>query len=454
MPYRNISDDLKHAAIRLYDRQILLMPDILDAVGFSRPTFFRVLKQHCEIGHVSKPKSLRRGRPRALNYSDVHHLLKLVKQRPDCTLERAGISLKKLHRVTQERNEDLCIDYMREMAQYSPDFIVPLACISFKVPPSVSPPTLVLTVNALLIALSLPFELASPTDMTPSLLLAVLVSILQSRLPIPASIRAPRSSLAKVEAIKVFLGVLECDVLPQDEDIGLAGIDPCRLAEGSWKETVLVGELLCWLGEETRHHRYSEHSYVEPWHVTDVQRHPRVPSPSTGSTATTSAQTDLSMHDAPYIESDTSIAYSELSDGTETQPIRDNTPHHQPQCIHELEDPSHFIERDSWYTSSIDDSIEEFDPDLSTQSTSAEEPPTPTPQPLRFKGWIGAGHSELDLNTFAANKLDTSASINDRSREQSSTSASGLYPTTSRSSSPRMQTISMRTPTSAPSGRT
>jgi len=67
--------------------------------------------------------------------------------------------------------------------------------------------------------------------MTPSLLLAVLESILESRLHIPASICASRSSLAKVEAMKVFLGVLECDVLPPDEDIGLADIDPRILAE-------------------------------------------------------------------------------------------------------------------------------------------------------------------------------------------------------------------------------
>ncbi|OJA09858.1 hypothetical protein AZE42_08282 [Rhizopogon vesiculosus] len=80
-----------------------------------------------------------------------------------------------------------------------------------------------------------------------------------------------------------------------------------------------------------------------------------------------SAQTGLSMHDAPSIESDTSIAYSELSDGTETQPIRDNT------------DPAYFLERDASYTSSVDDLIEEFDPDLSTQSTSSvEQPPIPT----------------------------------------------------------------------------
>jgi hypothetical protein len=40
------------------------------------------------------------------------------------TLGRAGISLKKLRRVAQERNEDLHIDYMRKMAQYSPDGLV------------------------------------------------------------------------------------------------------------------------------------------------------------------------------------------------------------------------------------------------------------------------------------------------------------------------------------------
>ncbi|OAX30476.1 hypothetical protein K503DRAFT_658080, partial [Rhizopogon vinicolor AM-OR11-026] len=57
-----ISEDLKHAAIRLYNRQILPMTDILDAVGFSRPTFFRILKQHRKTGHVSKPKSLCCGR--------------------------------------------------------------------------------------------------------------------------------------------------------------------------------------------------------------------------------------------------------------------------------------------------------------------------------------------------------------------------------------------------------
>ncbi|OAX34117.1 hypothetical protein K503DRAFT_774901 [Rhizopogon vinicolor AM-OR11-026] len=276
------------------------------------------------------------------------------------------------------------------------------------------------TLNALLVALSLPFELASPTDTTPSLLLAVLESILESYLPIPASIRASRSSLAEGFPWQTVLlgrkrGII--DALVGDDSEGEVGLTASILLR-------------------------PEPSYVELSHITDVPRHPHVPSPSTRSTATTSAQIDLSMHDAPPVESDTGIAYSELLNWTETQPIRGNT----------LKDPSYFLERNVSYTSSVDDSIEEFDPDLSTQSTSsAEQPLTPTPQPLRFKGWIGAGHSELDPNTFAANKLNTSTPINDRSRHQSSTSTSDLYRTT-RSSTPRMQMISMRMHSSAPSG--
>ena len=326
-----------------------------------------------------------------------------------------------------------------------------------------SPPTLVPTLNALLAALSLPFVLTSPTDMTPSLLLAVLESILESRLPIPASIRASRSSLAKVEVMKVFLGVLECDVLPSDEDIGLADLDPRRLAEGGWEEIVFVGELLCWLGRKqgiidapvgddsesevdftASMLLRPEPSNVELSYITDVPRHPRVTSPSTRSTASMSAQTDLSMHNASYIQSDTSIADSELSDRTETQPIHDIRAHHQPQCIHELEDPSYVLERDASYASSVDDSMEECDSDRSAlSSSSVEQPPTPTPQPVRLRGRIGALDPELDIDAFAANKLNTSTPVKDRSRRQSSIPS--LYPATSRTCTPRMQTA-LRTP--------
>ncbi|KAG2048210.1 hypothetical protein BDR06DRAFT_984892 [Suillus hirtellus] len=117
MPYCSISDDLKLAVIHLYNRQLLSIPDILDAVGISHPTFFHVLKQYHATGHVSKSKSLHCGRPRALNYSDIYHLLKLH-------LLETNRFISKLHRVAQEQNEDLHIDYMHKMAQYGPDELV------------------------------------------------------------------------------------------------------------------------------------------------------------------------------------------------------------------------------------------------------------------------------------------------------------------------------------------
>ncbi|KAJ8585148.1 hypothetical protein M405DRAFT_745738 [Rhizopogon salebrosus TDB-379] len=81
MPYRSISETRNNPLVQ--QTELRSMTDVLNAVGFSRPTFFRTLKLHRETGHVSKPRSLRHGRPRALNYSEIHHLLEFIKQRPD-----------------------------------------------------------------------------------------------------------------------------------------------------------------------------------------------------------------------------------------------------------------------------------------------------------------------------------------------------------------------------------
>ncbi|OJA18192.1 hypothetical protein AZE42_07264 [Rhizopogon vesiculosus] len=220
--------------------------------------------------------------------------------------------------------------------------------------------------------------------MTPSLLLAVLESILQSRFPIPASIHASRSSLAKVQAfMKIFLGgVLECDVLPSDKDVGLADLDLRRIAEGlgGWGETLFVGELLCLL----RRKQTIIDALVGDDSEGNVDLQPQCCCAQNFPTwdcltQQTSRATYLSIRaNAPHTESETIVAFFELSDWTETQPIY-NTVHHQPQCINELEDPSYVLERDASYTS-IDGLTEEFDPDLSPQLTySAQQPLTPTP---------------------------------------------------------------------------
>jgi len=148
MGNRRISPDVKLAAIRLYERQLLPLRQILECVGFSRRTFFRILNLFNETGEVTKPRSLALSRPRVFNHEDLNYLLQLVYHQPNWfldelqelvesnrfisvhfstihhELQRAGISLKKLRKITQERDKDLRADFMRKVAQYAPEEMI------------------------------------------------------------------------------------------------------------------------------------------------------------------------------------------------------------------------------------------------------------------------------------------------------------------------------------------
>jgi len=111
-------------------------------------TFFRVQKIFRETGDVVKPRSAYCGHPRIQNHADVHYLIELIQHCPDWFLDelqgllernrfisvhyttihqellRAGISLKKLHKVASERNEDLHADFIRQMARYEPEELI------------------------------------------------------------------------------------------------------------------------------------------------------------------------------------------------------------------------------------------------------------------------------------------------------------------------------------------
>ena len=143
MGNRKISADLKLAAIKLLERGIMDLDDILDCVGFSARTFYRVLKLYNETGDVVRPKSTSHGRPRKLHFDDLTYILSLINHHSDWFLDelrnlldinqfvavhwttiyqelkRAGISLKKLRRIAKERDEDLRADFIRQMGQYS-----------------------------------------------------------------------------------------------------------------------------------------------------------------------------------------------------------------------------------------------------------------------------------------------------------------------------------------------
>jgi len=200
------------------------------------------------------------------------------------------------------------------------------------------------TLNVLLKGLRLHFVLESPLDLTPRMLLAILECILESRLPLPKEIRESRSDLDKVEAMKIFLGVLETDII--EMDVGLSDVDPRALARGEERETVFVGELLCWLGQKsgilplgfkegviTRPSREGVATVAgedddeddEDEDVfgkardntissTSSLHRARTETPSTRSSLTDSAHTTLSMVNASHPETDTSVMTMSFDD--------------------------------------------------------------------------------------------------------------------------------------------
>ncbi|KAJ7690878.1 Homeodomain-like protein [Mycena rosella] len=125
MGNRSIHRDVKITAINLYEQGHLSLKDILSCVGFSRSTFFRVLKLWRTTGDVVRPRK-RTGRPRLLHHDDVDYLVRLVQHQPDWfldellnllkhnrfisvhyttihrELERAGMSTKKLKEIAEE----------------------------------------------------------------------------------------------------------------------------------------------------------------------------------------------------------------------------------------------------------------------------------------------------------------------------------------------------------------
>ncbi|KAA1466970.1 hypothetical protein DENSPDRAFT_762824, partial [Dentipellis sp. KUC8613] len=129
MGFRKISRDVKLAAIRIWQRNLLTLDQILDCLDFSERTWYRVLKLWRETGDVIRPSLSLRGRLHVLDHDDVHYILELVRDNPDYfldellylldtnrfisvhfitihrELERAGVSRKKLKRIALERNE-------------------------------------------------------------------------------------------------------------------------------------------------------------------------------------------------------------------------------------------------------------------------------------------------------------------------------------------------------------
>ncbi|KAI0051420.1 hypothetical protein FA95DRAFT_1580619 [Auriscalpium vulgare] len=279
---------------------------------------------------------------------------------------------------------------------------------------------LVESLNALLHSLALPFVLETPLDLTPSLLLAVLESLLKSRLPIDHVTRESRKQEAKVQAMKIFLGVLQTDLVTRD--VGLGDIDPQRLASGEWEETVFVAKLLCWLGRQKR--LLPTHEVLEdiPERAStqsmdrEAYIHPfRMVSPSTRSTLTNSMHSRLSI-DGYEAESHTTAesVISYITEGAHYLPSY-NQPVHPPRCIHEIEDPSFLLSGEQGFhdtgSGKIPDGLLASDPSYcgcgephdseNADDTTGVQDSTHS---VRYDGYIGEVDTDLELRAFEARR--------------------------------------------------
>lgn len=302
---------------------------------------------------------------------------------------------------------------------------------------------LVATLNALLKKLLLTITLESPLDLTPSLLLAVLESILRSRLPIPSSIRESRDFASKVQAMKIFLGVLENDIIAMD--VGLSDIDPRKLAAGEWDEVVFVGEILCWLGKKNgflpifSHSDFSPRKLRERQSDTKYNGHVRHLTASSSTHSTTNSHHSLfSMTRSMPGGSDTTVM-SMVSDAVNEGPVVQDTSQeeefshfshyesqrHRPQCIHEVGELS-FLSQDLSSDSKLSEGSTSYcDCDCSFQSEFDKA--VTTASPVRYTGWINRVDDDLEIRSFEANMRSKGSSDGKNCQRHSDTRTAPSY---------------------------
>ena len=274
--------------------------------------------------------------------------------------------------------------------------------------PTLHSQSLVTQLNALLQALQLPILLISPTDLTPSLLIAILESLLSTRIPLEFSPSRSRSN-TNIQSMKVFLGVLESDIVKMD--VGLSSVDPRRLANGEWEEVVFVGEVLCWVGMRLGlieclddDNDELEHA-VQSDEESDVHiNRPYSPSPSAMSITTkrTNTVSNFSLH--RHTESNTSMNLSDAPPGSSTpvQPPPIRPPHliphtSPPRCIHEMLSPSIVLSPD------IDNTFSELSYCTCLETELPDQSQNLKPG-VRYTGYIEPVDEELELRSFESSQ--------------------------------------------------
>ncbi|KAJ7080108.1 hypothetical protein C8R44DRAFT_90185 [Mycena epipterygia] len=250
---------------------------------------------------------------------------------------------------------------------------------------NVSSPVLITQLNQLLLSLDIPLTLESHRYLTPSLLIRILDSFPSVRLPISAEERQAISSsdTAKVHCMKIFLGVLQADILHQD--VGISHIDPRKLARGADEETIFIARLLCWYGRRT--------GLIARGSRADTRNDRGSPSTLTTVTKRTETSPARAFSSSGQPESNTSVsAGSDAEDPERQWPLSPGTVPAAPRCIHEVPSPSLVLSPSSTHPGSM--------PDVDSGFTS-EHPQNTT---VRFTGYIERVDEDAEIAAFEAQR--------------------------------------------------
>lgn len=193
--------------------------------------------------------------------------------------------------------------------------------------------------------------------------------------------------------MKIFLGVLESDVL--QKDVGLSSIDPRKLATGEWDETVFVGEVLCWIGDVVHPQQSGiRHGHLDDFHAAgdDPEDH-RATSPSTLTTVTrhtnlSMAESNTSINDTAFSES---YAHSD-SFASIALPQATSSPRVSPfaRCIHEVQSPTIILSPSSPFHRSVP----------GAEDIPLEHSVTPVQVPVRHGGYIEPVDQDWEIASF------------------------------------------------------
>ena len=301
---------------------------------------------------------------------------------------------------------------------------------------------LVCDLNALLISLHLPLTLESPDDLIPSLLVALLECLLRSRLDIPGELRQARDFASKVQAMKIFLGVLENDIIGQD--VGLSDVDPRRLACGEWDECVFVGELLCWLGRSMGVLPSTSAPGGDALPEKFARRGGTV-----SSSAHSTVPSNLSLTHPDPAESDTtmeSIAFEPIGESTFVQrpsaptptAARRDAPPARPRCIHEIEEPTLIFipaAESSVVNGSDASDVEYCDCPSGVHVRHTKR----MSSPVRHSGYIEPVDEEMEARSFDRSRSTRSSSSRSRSVSGKSLASSSI----TRHTSPAEYTVAL-----------